>query len=368
MSQVGRKGVRYPSPHPPHSPGPGTFEGVAGFRIGRGGRDDRAPQARPQHPPNNGQQGPSYGPQGPTYGQGAPSYGQGGPSYGYPPQPSYPQQRPYGAPGGGPGGGRQDGGRGGSEEPEYFGGGYPQGPGQGQGHGPGQGPGHGQPQGAPYDPYAANNPGHTQAFSVDDHQQYNPGGTYHAGSAPAGPVGPRLPWKELLKGIVTAPNQTFLVMRDYTMWVPALIVTFLYGLLAVFGFDGARKDAIDATLANAIPIVLTTAVAMVLSSFVLGVVTHTLARQLGGDGAWQPTVGLSMLIMSLTDAPRLIVAMFLGGDAPFVQVLGWATWVAAGVLLTLMVSKSHDLLWPKALGASAIQLVALLSIVKLGTF
>ncbi|MET8980714.1 YIP1 family protein [Streptomyces sp. NPDC004539] len=360
MSQVGRNGVRYPSAPPPHSPGPGTFEGVAGFRIGRGGRDDRAPQARPQHPPHGQQapQGPSYGAQGPTYGQGAPSYGQGGPPAGYPPQPSYPQQRPYG----GPGGGNQGGRGGGSEEPEYFGagagGGHPQGPGQG----------YGQPQGAPYDPYAANNPGHTQAFSVDDHQQYNQGETYHAGSAPAGPAGPRLPWKELLKGIVTAPNQTFLVMRDYTMWVPALIVTFLYGLLAVFGFDGARKDAIDATLANAIPIVLTTAVAMVISSFVLGVVTHTLARQLGGDGAWQPTVGLSMLIMSLTDAPRLVVAMFFGGDASFVQLLGWATWVAAGALLTLMVSKSHDLPWPKALGASAIQLVALLSIVKLGTF
>ncbi len=152
------------------------------------------------------------------------------------------------------------------------------------------------------------------------------------------------------------------------MWGPALIVTFLYGLLAVFGFDGARNDAINATLANAVPIVLTTAVAMVLSSFVLGVVTHTLARQLGGDGAWQPTVGLSMLVMSLTDAPRLVFAMFAGGDATFVQVLGWATWVAAGAGLTLMVSKSHDLPWPKALGASAIQLVALLSIVKLGTF
>ncbi|CAM5502623.1 Yip1 family protein [Streptomyces violaceorubidus] len=219
----------------------------------------------------------------------------------------------------------------------------------------------------PYDPYAANNPGHTQAFTVDD--PYNQGDTYRAGSAPApGPVGPRLHWKDLLKGVILAPNPTFLQMRDYAMWAPALIVTFLYGLLAVFGFDGAREEAINATLSNAIPIVLTTAVALVLSAFVLGVVTHTLARQLGGDGAWQPTVGLSMLIMSLTDAPRLVVAMFAGGDAPFVQILGWATWVAAGALLTLMVSRSHDLPWPKALGACAIQLIALLSIVKLGTF
>ncbi|MGZ3116722.1 Yip1 family protein [Streptomyces sp. H62] len=336
MSQLGRKG-RPERPRPArHSPGAGTFEGVAGFRIGRG-RDNGAPHARPQRPP---------------YGQQAPQ----GPSYGGPatPRQPYPQQ-PYG--GGAPGAGGSPWPQphgGGHGEPEYFGdGGHPQG-----------GPHGGQP---PYDPYAANNPGHTQAFSVDD--PYNQGETYRAGSAaPPGPVGPRLHWKALLKGVVLAPNQTFLQMRDYAMWAPALIVTFLYGLLAVFGFDGAREEAINATLSNAVPIVLITAVAMVLSAFVLGVVTHTLARQLGGDGAWQPTVGLSMLIMSLTDAPRLVVALFAGGDAPFVQILGWATWVAAGALLTLMVSRSHDLPWPKALGASAIQLIALLSIVKLGTF
>ncbi|MBD0838647.1 MULTISPECIES: Yip1 family protein [unclassified Streptomyces] len=323
MSQLGRKAGPGPPGPARHSPGPGTFEDVAGFRIGRGGRDNRAPQARPQQPP----------------------YGQQAPSYGYPPPP----QQPYGGQGGGHGGGY-----GGHGEPEYFGDGgaqqYPQGPGGG-GH----------------DPYAANNPGHTQAFSVHD-DPYNQGQTYQAGAAPAAPVGPRLHWKELLKGIIVSPAQTFLRMRDYTMWGPALIVTFLYGLLAVFGFDAAREDAINATLSNAVPIVLTTAVAMVLSFFVLGVVTHTLARQLGGNGAWQPTVGLSMLIMSLTDAPRLVVAMFFGGDASFVQILGWATWVAAGALLTTMVSRSHDLPWPKALGASAIQLIALLSILKLGTF
>ena len=314
---------------------------MAGFRIGRGGRDNRTPQGQ-QAP-----QGPSYGqgrPGGPSQGRQGPSQGRpAGPSYGYPsaPQPPYPQQgQPYGYPGPA------------DDGPEYFGdGGHP-----GTGHGG-------------YDPYAANNPGHTQAFSVDEAAGYTQGSTYHAGAAaPSGPIGPPLHWKELLKGVVLAPNQTFLRMRDYTMWAPALIVTFLYGLLAVFGFDGARADAINATLSNAIPIVLVTAVAMVLSAFVLGVVTHTLARQLGGNGAWQPTVGLSMLITSLTDAPRLVFAMFFGGDAGFVQLLGWATWIGAGALLTLMVSRSHDLPWPKALAASAIQLIALLSIVKLGTF
>ncbi|WP_206282859.1 Yip1 family protein [Streptomyces chilikensis] len=355
MSHLGSKAVPIPLVRVRRSAGAGTFEDVAGFRIGRGGRDDRAPQ---------GQQ--TYGQQQP-YGQ--PGQRPGQPSYGYPPQgapgPSY--GGGYGAPGGDRRGGY---GAPGGDGPEYFDDGphpHHQGPAYGghpQGHGHHQG--HGRPR-AGHDPYAANNPGHTQAFSVDpDADPY--AARYGDADAPSGPIGPPLHWKDLLKGIVLSPNRTFLRMRDYRMWGPALTVAFVYGLLAVFGFDGAREDAIDATLSTAIPIVLATGVAMTLSSFVLGVVTHTVARQLGGNGAWQPTVGLSMLIMCLSDAPRLLVAMFMGGDAAVVQVLGWLTWLAGGALLTLMVTRSHEIAWPKALGASAIQLVALLSIVKLGTF
>ncbi|WP_368661528.1 Yip1 family protein [Streptomyces sp. NA04227] len=279
----------------------------------------------------------------PQYGAPQPPYGQRPPQYGAPQGGGYGQQWPDAA--------------GQHGEPEYFGPDHPQ----------------------AHDPYAANHPGHTQAFSIgeepyrDGYQNgyqdgsYEQGGTYRAGQA-AAPLGPRLHWKELLSGIVLRPSSTFLAMRDYTMWIPALTVTFLYGLLALFGFDGARDEVLNSTISSAVPAVIATGVAFVIGLTMLGVVTHTLARQFGGDGAWQPTVALSMLISALTDAPRLLVAMFLGGDASFVQLLGWATWLGAGALLTLMVSKSHDLPWPKALGASAIQLIALLSLIKLGTF
>ncbi|WP_369145113.1 Yip1 family protein [Streptomyces sp. R44] len=282
---------------------------MAGFRNGRG-RDNRPPQQQPQQapygynaaPPPYPQQQWQQPPQGQSYGQ----QGQQG-------------QQPYG-------------------EPEYF----------------------GEPYGGQQHAAAANNPGHTQMFSVDD-----PYGQQGPAPAPV-PTGPRLPWKALLSGIVLRPADTFLRMRDHAVWGPALIVTFLYGLLAIFGFEKAREEAINATLSTAIPYVLMTALGFVLGGLILGAVTHTLARQLGGDGAWQPTVGLSMLIMSITDAPRLLFALFLGGENGLVQVLGWATWLAAGALFTVMVSRSHDLPWPKALGASAIQLVALLSLIKLG--
>lgn len=325
---------------------------MAGFRIGRG-RDNRTPQ-QPQHPQGRQPRQPQqpYGGQAPP-----PPYG-GQP---YPPgqgqgRPPWPQ----------PGGGQQR-----YDEPEYFGGDPYQGAGQQDPYGR---PPHGAPQ---PDPYAANNPGHTQAFSVNDpynapyNDPYNDPngyqGGYQGGNAPAPPVGPRLPWKDLLAGIVMRPGVTFMQMRDHQVWATALIITFLYGLLAVFGFDKARDEAINATLSSALPIVVSTGIAFVIGGLLLGAVTHTLARQLGGDGLWQPTVGLSMLVTSITDAPRLVFALFLGGDNGLVQILGWATWVAAGALLTSMVSKSHDLPWPKALAASSIQLLALVSIIKLGT-
>ncbi|MEU1805729.1 Yip1 family protein [Streptomyces sp. NPDC019937] len=317
---------------------------VAGFRIGRG-RDSHSAQQgqqqRPQQPPH-GSQDP-YGRTQPQWQQPAT---QGEPEY-------FGGQDPYYGPGGGPGGGP--------------------GPDQGYGQGGGHRPGPGGPGG-----YADNNSGHTQAFSVgeapdayDPYGQgpgsYDDGSTYRAGSSTAPPAGPRLHWKQLLSGIVLRPAPTFWQMRDYTVWGPALIVTFVYGLLAVFGFDDARKDVLNAPMANSIPWILSAGVAVTISALVLGAVTHTLARQLGGDGTWGPTIGLSMLIMSITDAPRLLFALFLGGDSSLVQVLGWATWLASGALFTSMVSKSHDLPWQKALGASAIQLIALLSLVKLGT-
>ncbi|MEV4431886.1 Yip1 family protein [Streptomyces sp. NPDC049555] len=272
-------------------------------------------------------------------------------------------QAPYGgqgAPGGQPQWQQQGGG--GYDEPEYFGGQphprpHPQG-----GYDPYYGQGQGQaPGGADQ----------TRQFSIGEapdaygQDAYGPYGG--ESGPPAPPPGPRLHWKDLLSGIVLRPSATFWQMRDHQVWAPALIVTFVYGLLAVFGFDKARADVLKASLGQVLPAVLITGVIMVIAGLILGAVTHTLARQLGGDGIWQPTVGLSMLIMSITDAPRLLFAMFLGGDSTLVQVLGWATWVAAGALLTSMVSKSHDLPWPRALGASAIQLVALLSLIKLGT-
>ncbi|MBB1246544.1 YIP1 family protein [Streptomyces durbertensis] len=343
---------------------------MAGFRIGRG-RDPRdGRRGDPAQQPANGGPHSPYGGQG-QYGQHVP-YAQHPtqPGPGGPP-PTHPGQPPYQG-GYGPGAPTAHGGpTGGPDAYGHRGAHGAQGP-----HG---GPWQQSDEDGPeyfdgrYDSrHQANSPGHTQMFRVDEQgypgdDEYSGGATYAAGRSAAPPAAPKLHWKQLLTGIVLRPNATFWQMRDHSVWGPAVLVTFLYGLLAVFGLDKAREDVLNSTLGSAVPYVLITGVAVVLSGLVLGSVTHTLARQFGGDGAWGPTVGMAMLISSITDAPRLLFALFLGGTATFVQILGWATWIAAGFLFTSMVSRSHDLPWQKALGASAIQLLSLLVLIKLGT-
>ncbi|MDT0309734.1 Yip1 family protein [Streptomyces sp. DSM 44917] len=302
---------------------------MAGFRDEQ---DPTFPQApHPQGPQGYQARRGAYGPD--PYGPGP--YGHQDP-YGRPPA----QPDPYGHPG----------------HPGQYG----QGP---SGGGPGYGgPGYGGPGGAPggYDP--------GPTLPQPGPGPYpGPDGPAAGGPPDPGPAAPPLPWRRLLSGILLRPVATFWHMRDYPVWAPALIVTFLYGLVAVFGLDEARESILESTASTLAPYLLVTGVAMVLGALVLSTVTHNLARQFGGNGHWAPTAGLAMLIMTLTDVPRLALAIFLGGASPAVQVLGWATWLYAGVLFTLMVSRSHEIPWPRALAASGIQLLALLMLIKLGT-
>ncbi|WP_018385883.1 Yip1 family protein [Wenjunlia vitaminophila] len=316
--------------------------------MGRGG------DPRPGHPhPAQGQPGGPPAP--PPYQGGAPYYPPQGPHppQGYPPQggagPWSPQPPPH------------------TGEPQYLG--QPGGPdpyGDPRHFGPGptnDDPGHTRAFVLGEDPYGGGQPDPYQGGQGDDDSI----ATYRAGQSTAPPAGPRLHWKDLLRGLVLHPQRTFWQMRDYQVWGPALIVTFLYGILAVFGFEEARDELLDSSMSTSFPWVLMSAIAVTVSALVLGAVTHSLARQLGGDGIWAPTIGLSMLVMSLTDSPRLLFAVFLPADNGLVQILGWATWLLAGAMLTTMVQKSHDLPWPRALGACSIQLVALLLLLKLPT-
>ena len=258
------------------------------------------------------------------------------------------------------------------------------------------------PVGPPPPTYDNDEPGHTRAFTIGEASpgyapspDYGPASGYddpdpRAGYDPAaagyGPPQPddgtrvttyragqrhpevgstRLAWRPLLAGIYRHPERTFAQMRWHQVWAPALIVSAVYGALAVFGFGDTRSEVVDATFSIALTIVLSSAVGIILAGLMFGAVTHVLARRLGGDGAWAPTIGFSMIIAWTTDAPRLLFSFFLPSDNAFVQLLGWVTWLLCAGLLTAMVRQLHDLPWGKALGAASLQLIALLILIKL---
>ncbi|WP_157845413.1 Yip1 family protein [Kitasatospora phosalacinea] len=261
---------------------------------------------------------------------------------------------------------------------------YPYGGQDGHGGHPGHGDGYG---GYGYDQAGYEQAGYEQAgYGPEGHGQggyegydgyrpdaYDPGpvdnvAVYRAGGQAAPHAGgPRLPWRQLLVGIYRSPSATFDRMRDHQVWLPALCVSLLYGVLAVFAIDSTYDQVVHSTFAVALWAIGGAALGFTLAGGVLSAVTYALARQSGGDGPWQSTVGLAALISWTTDAPRLLLALFLPVGNPVVQAVGWATWVGCAVLLTIMVRRIHDLPWGKAAGAAAVQLLALLVLIKLPT-
>ncbi|MFB6889362.1 Yip1 family protein [Kitasatospora sp. NPDC056327] len=297
------------------------------------------------------------------------------------------------------------GGYGPTDGPEYF-----TGPQQGA-YDPYGAPAPQGPHAPRHDPYAADQPGHTRAFPAgdpyagepssygqgqqpypDSHGQPPHGGPgYGQGPGPQGyggdqgygednvavyraggqsaphATGPRPTWRELLTGLFRTPTAIFDRTRDHQVWLPAVTVSLLYGALAVLGIGLTRDDVFESTFTVALTAMLAAAIGFTLAGAMLGAVTYGLARQFGGDGPWQSTVGLAALIGWVTDAPRLLLALVLPADNLVVQVVGWATWVLCAYLLTSMVRRVHDLPWGKAAGAAALQLLALLVLIKLPT-
>ncbi|GAB2688445.1 Yip1 family protein [Kitasatospora kifunensis] len=247
------------------------------------------------------------------------------------------------------------------------------------------------------DPYRGDQPGHTRAFPVGEQGYGAYGGeeqqwtaqppreragaqpqpqpqspdhvaTYRAGGRTAPRVGgPRLRWRELLIGIYRTPARTFDQMRDHQVWLSAVTISLLYAVLAVLGFGDTHDEVVNSTFSIAAWSLGGAAIAFTVAGLMLGAVTYALARQLGGDGPWASTVGLSVLIGWTSDVPRLLLALFLPSDNLLVQAVGWVTWLFCAVLMTTMIRRVHDLPWGKAAGAVSLQLLALLVLIKLPT-
>jgi len=272
----------------------------------------------------------------------------------------------------------------GSSSSNGLGNGYRPGAGPAPGPGPGPGSGLGAGSGSGSGPGYDDQPGHTRAFTVADPpdayapQQAGPVPpvrpaeeervtTYRAGQSHPRVSGTRMPWRPLITGMYRHPRRTFTRMRTHQVWGPALSVSALYGVLAVFAFGDSRSDVVDSSFTLSLLVVVSSAVGIILAGLMFGAVTHALARRLGGDGAWMSTIGLAMLIMWTTAAPQMLFSWILGAGNGIVQVLGWGIWALCAWLLTTMVREVHDLPWGKAAAAAGVQLIALLLIIKLPT-
>ena len=241
-------------------------------------------------------------------------------------------------------------------EPEYFGTPSPHDPYRGDGAYSSDSPGHTRAfpvgeQGPVVPPYGAPAPGYgsdqpTRGYGTDYSQP--PGyrqdnvATYRAGGRSNAPRagGPRLAWRPLLAGIYRSPSRTFDQMRDHQVWLPALTISLCYGVLAVLGFGDTHDEVVNSAFSVAAWSLAGAAIGFTLAGLMLGAVTFTLARQLGGDGPWQSTIGLAVLVGWTTDAPRLLLALVLPSGNAVVQGVGLATWVLCGFLLTSLVRGS----------------------------
>jgi len=181
----------------------------------------------------------------------------------------------------------------------------------------------------------------------------------------SGPPPRALHWKEVLSGLVLRPLRTMDHVRDQAVWWPALLMSALGGVLAILANDTSRKELFDSTVSTSVPAVLMVAVAVPAFCALLGVVSHALATQFGGNGSPAPFVTLSMIVVWIADAPRLAVALFAPDDNPIVAGVGIASFALTAWLLTALMMRVHELPWPRALGCVAVELVALLLVLKL---
>ncbi|WP_143657957.1 Yip1 family protein [Embleya scabrispora] len=174
-----------------------------------------------------------------------------------------------------------------------------------------------------------------------------------------------LHWKEVLSGLVLRPLRTMNEVRDQAVWWPALIMSALGGVLAVLANDASRKEILHSTLSTSVPALGIVVVMVPAFCALLGLVSHALATQFGGNGSPTPFITLSMIVVWIADAPRLAVAMFAPDKNSIVTGVGLLSFVLTAWLLTTLMMRVHELAWPRALGCVAVELIALLLVLKL---
>ncbi|UNO41506.1 Yip1 family protein [Streptomyces sp. MST-110588] len=175
----------------------------------------------------------------------------------------------------------------------------------------------------------------------------------------------RLWWHRLILGLWYRPVEVLDEARDRGAWGAAALLCLVSGALGVLSVRPFREQWTTDQQA-AVQLAGVAVGGVLIASIVLGVVTHAIARIIGGNGRFSPTASLFIVLFWTTDLPRLAVAAWLPASSTFVQALAWTTWGFGYVLAVLLVRGQHHLPTGKAAAAVTIQMLAALALLKLG--
>ncbi|MET9413184.1 hypothetical protein ABZY03_03125 [Streptomyces klenkii] len=190
-------------------------------------------------------------------------------------------------------------------------------------------------------------------------------------ASPHSPPAPRTPaarrrrlyWHRLFFGLWYRPVEILDEARDRSVWGAAAFLCVLCGALGTMGRDGFwegwRVGPAFALEAMAIADVV-----LVLASLLLGIATQAIARRLGGNGKFGPTVTLFVVVFWATDLPRLALDACLPGGSFPVRAAAWVTSAFGYAFATLLIRGQHHLPTHKAVAAVSIQMLAAVALLK----
>ncbi|MBH1937319.1 YIP1 family protein [Streptomyces sp. AV19] len=184
-------------------------------------------------------------------------------------------------------------------------------------------------------------------------------------TAPRTPgAGPRrLFWHRLILGLWYRPVEVLDEARDRSVWGAAMFLCLLCGALGTLAKDSfwAQWDVSPSLALQAMAI---GSAVILLASVLLGLVTHAIARRLGGNGRVGPTASLFVLVFWTTDLPRLVLDVWMSESSVPVRAAASVTTAFGCALATLLIRGQHHLPTRKAVASVSIQMVAVVALLK----
>ncbi|MFI9201496.1 YIP1 family protein [Streptomyces sp. NPDC053048] len=181
---------------------------------------------------------------------------------------------------------------------------------------------------------------------------------------PAPAAKPRkLLWHRLIFGLWYRPVEVLDEARDRGVWGAAAFLSLLCGALGTLAKDSFWGQWRFSPLLALEAMAIGSAV-MLLASFLLGAVTHAIARRLGGNGRFAPTASLFVVLFWTSDLPRLALDTWMAAGSVPVRAAASVTAAFGCALAVLLIRGQHHLPTHKAVAAVSIQMLAAVALLK----